>query len=446
MKQNHKEITSRLEGRKERGGKKRGEIMVSILVVEDERIVAEDIQRSLQNLGYSISATVSSGKEAVEKAGEENPDLILMDIVLKGDMDGIQAAERITSWFNIPVIYLTAYADEKRLQRAKVTEPYGYILKPFEDRELHTAIETALYKHKMGKKAKESEKWLSTTLKSIRDAVIATDTKGVVAFMNAVAETLTGWNQKEAVGKSLEEIFCIIDEETRKRCENLFENIIERGGIGGLANSTVLVAKDGTERVIADSGVSICDDGHHILGTVLVFHDITEERKIKEDLLKVKTEKMESLSILAGGIAHDFNNILTAILVNISLAKMHLISEEKILKILIEMEKESLKAKDLTQQLLMFSKNGAPVKKFASISELLKDAAESALKSSHVTCEFRIPDTLPSVETDVRQISQVLNNLVITAEQATPEGGVITICAENVSVGEEDRLPLKEGK
>ncbi len=121
--------------------------MADILIVEKERIVAEDIRRSLQNLGYSVSAVVSSGDEALQKIKENLPDLILVDIVLKGDMDGIEAAEAIRSQFNVPVVYLTAYTDENLLRQAKMTEPSGYIVKPFEDRELHIVIETALRRH-----------------------------------------------------------------------------------------------------------------------------------------------------------------------------------------------------------------------------------------------------------------------------------------------------------
>ncbi len=418
--------------------------MARILVVEDESIVAEDMRRSLENMGYSVSAVVASGEEAIMKAREENPDLILMDIVLKGDMDGIEAAHHISSQLCIPVVYLTAYADDTKLQRALITEPYGYILKPFEEKELHSTIEMALYKHKMEKKLRESEQWLSTTLKSIGDGVIATDTAEIITFMNFVAEKLTGWSREEAVGRRLSEVFNIINEETRVRCENPFEKIIKTGGIVGLANNTVLVAKDGTERLIADSGAPICDEAHRILGTVLVFRDITEKRKMEEAILKLKTEKMDSISILAGGIAHDFNNILTAILGNINLAKMHAMPGDEIFKILAEAEKASLRARNLTQQLLMFSREGVPVKRPASMPELLQDTAEFALRGSSVKCEFCIPDNLWSVTIDAGQISQVINNLVINAEQAMPEGGVIRVCAENVFAGEEEGLPLKQ--
>ena len=416
--------------------------MISILVVEDERIVAEDICRSLESLGYAVTAVVSSGEEAILKAKEENPDLILMDIVLRGEMDGIDAASEIGSQFNIPVVYLTAYADDRRLQRAITTGPYGYILKPFEDRELHTTIEMALYKYNMEKKLKESEQWLATTLRSIGDGVITTDTQGFITFMNPVAEMLTGWTQGEALGRPLSEVFYIINEETRRRCENPFEKI-KTGRTVGLANNTVLVARDGRERLIADSGAPICGEDETFLGTVLVFRDVTEKRKMEEDIIRLKTEKMESIGILAGGIAHDFNNILTAVLGNISLAKVCANREDELYRILKEAEKASMRARHLTQQLLQFSRNGAPIRKPASISELLADTAEFALRGSNVRCEFCIPDDLWPVDIDVGQISQVINNIIINAGQAMPQGGVITVCAENVCAGEEG-LPLKD--
>ncbi|HIE29084.1 TPA: response regulator [Candidatus Poribacteria bacterium] len=134
------------------------------MVVEDEIIVADDIKSSLISLGYAVCAVVSSGEEAIKKAEEENPSLVLMDIVLEGEMDGIEAAEQISKRFNIPVVYLTAHADEETLGRAKITEPFGYIIKPFDERELHTTIEMALYKHK----AEEKIEHLNRVLRAIR--------------------------------------------------------------------------------------------------------------------------------------------------------------------------------------------------------------------------------------------------------------------------------------
>ncbi len=255
-----------------------------ILVVEDESIVAKDIQSCLQSLGYSVPAVVSSGTEAIKKAEETNPDLVLMDIVLKGRMDGVEAAEQMRDRFHIPVIFLTAYTDEETLRRAKTTEPFGYILKPFQERELHTTIKMALYKSQMEKKLRESHEWLSTTLKSIGDAVIITDKKGCVTFMNPMAESLTGWRQEEASGKNLKEVFRIIDEETSEVVENPITKVIREGAAVGLVNHTLLIAKNGTEISIDDCGAPIRNDQGQIVGAVLVFHDITEHKRTEEQI------------------------------------------------------------------------------------------------------------------------------------------------------------------
>ena len=255
-----------------------------ILIVEDEHVVAEDIKESLQILGYDVSAIAYSKDEAVEKAQETNPDLVLMDIVLKGETSGIEAAGIIQSRLDIPVVYLTAYADEKTLEQAKITEAFGYIIKPFKDRELHTAIEMALYKHKMERRLKEREEWLSTTLASIGDAVIATDMKGRIIFMNHVAEFLTQWEQEDAIGTHLKEIFKIVNEKTHKPVEDPVEKVLREGIVVGLANHTILIAKDGTERPIDDSGAPIRDDKGNVTGVVLIFRDVSERREAAHTL------------------------------------------------------------------------------------------------------------------------------------------------------------------
>jgi len=143
-----------------------------IMIVEDEMIVAGDIKKTLQDKEYVVSTVVSSGEEAIKKAEQDNPDLVLMDIVLKGEMDGIETAKQIRSRFNIPVLYLTAYANKKMLERAKITEPFGYIIKPFHEKELHSNIEMALYKHKAERKLKESYARLKRTMEGIIDAMV----------------------------------------------------------------------------------------------------------------------------------------------------------------------------------------------------------------------------------------------------------------------------------
>jgi PAS domain S-box-containing protein len=258
---------------------------VQILVVEDENIVAKDIQNRLKNMGYGVPAVSATGEDALERVAQLRPDLVLMDIMLKGAMDGVTAAERIRSQFGLPVVYLTAYSDENTLARAKISEPFGYLLKPFEERELYTTIEMALYKHKMERKLKENEQWLATTLKSIGDAVIATDKNGRIAFMNPVAENLTGWRQIDALGRDLEEVFNVIDERTRTHIESPSLRVLKGKSAIRLSYNVQLIARDGVETPIDDSASPILDAKGNILGVVVTFRDITE-RRVAEEVLR----------------------------------------------------------------------------------------------------------------------------------------------------------------
>lgn len=261
-----------------------------ILIVEDESIVALNIKNRLEKLGYAVVATISSGEVAIQTAAETFPDLVLMDIKLKGKIDGIEAATKIRSQLQVPVVYLTAYADDETLNRAKMAEPYGFILKPFESRDLCTAIEIALYKHQIEKQLREREQWLSTTIKSIGDAVITTDSQGLVTFMNPVAEELTRWKQEEVLGYELTQVFHAVHEITREAIQNPVEVALREGVTVGLENHTILIAKDGTEIPIDDSAAPIKNDAGQILGAVLVFHDITEQQQFQSLLQKTNEE------------------------------------------------------------------------------------------------------------------------------------------------------------
>jgi len=264
-----------------------------LLIVEDEGIVALNIQTRLEGLGYSVVATVSSGEEAIQVAGETRPDLILMDIKLDGKVDGIEAAAEIRRLFQLPVVYLTAYTNDDTLNRAKLTEPYGYILKPFEARDLCTTIEVALYKYQMEQQLREREQWLATTLRSIGDAVITTDTEGLVTFMNPVAEALTRWRLEEVIGNDLTRVFQTINEKTRAVVENPVLLALQQGITVGLENNTLLVTKDGAEIPIDDSAAPIKDEVGKILGAVLVFHDNIEKQQ-SEARLEKNNERLEA--------------------------------------------------------------------------------------------------------------------------------------------------------
>jgi two-component system, cell cycle sensor histidine kinase and response regulator CckA len=291
--------------------------------------------------------------------------------------------------------------------------------------------------------AEEKER-LGVTLKSIGDGVITTDTEGRVVLINRAAEALTGFSQSEAAGRPLSEIFRIVNEKTRVSCDDPVKKIIDSSGMFEIESDTILIARDGTELIVADSGSPIKDKDSNIIGVVLVFRDVTEKKRIEDELRK--TQKLESLGILAGGIAHDYNNILTAIMANISLAKTYTEKGERIYDRLEKMEKAAIMAGRLNHQLLTFSRGGAPVKETVVVSEFIRDSVTFALGGSNITCEFQIADDLKPVEADIGQISQVFNNIVINAHQAMPEGGTLAISAQNVTISDEDVLPIANGE
>lgn len=254
-----------------------------VLVVEDESIVALEIQDRLMGFGY-IAAIASSGEEAIKKAGVFNPDIILMDIMLKGGMDGIEAAGRIKKSMDIPIVYLTAYSDETTIVRAKITQPCGYLIKPFQARELNVSLDIALYKHEMEKKLKESESWLNATLKSIGDAVITTDGKGIIKIINPYAEALTGWMHQDAVGRSLQEVFNVINEITGEKVDDPLNKLDREGNFFGLAENTVLISRNGNKIPVEIIGNKIQDNKNEFLGAVIVFYDIIERKRIEEKI------------------------------------------------------------------------------------------------------------------------------------------------------------------
>ena len=287
----------------------------------------------------------------------------------------------------------------------------------------------------------EEKEKLRITLQSIGDGVIATDTDGRVVIINETAQQLTGYSQVEATGKHLSEIFTIVHELSAKPLENPVDKVLSTGHVYELSNHTVLVAKDGTRRVIADSAAPIKDKAGNIVGVVLVFRDMTEKLQLIEQIQRA--QKLESLGLLAGGIAHDFNNILEGVFGYIGLASAY-VSDSTVSEMLANALKSIQRAKGLTGQLLTFSKGGQPVKKVQSIIPLLQDTVQFAISGSNVKAQFSVDDNLDYAEIDYNQISQVIQNIVINAVQAMPMGGIITIGAGNISFAEGEH-PLLQG-
>lgn len=284
---------------------------------------------------------------------------------------------------------------------------------------------------------------LAVTLSSIAEGVIATDINWNIHLMNRAAEELTGWSIDDAFGKPVQSMLVLMDQATGERRD--VDNPAEWIGQGdGPRRNTLLIRRDKGERIISERAAPIRDRKNSIIGYVFVVRDITEEVKFHSELLKI--EKLESIGVLAGGIAHDFNNILTAIIGNINLAKLMAGVDRRMHEILDDAEKASYRAQELTRQFLTFSKGGTPVRQVASLDEIIRDSTRFILRGSNVRCAFHLPETLWPAQVDVGQFSQVIQNLVINADQAMPDGGDLVISAENAMVSPEDTLPLKPGR
>lgn len=312
-----------------------------------------------------------------------------------------------------------------------------------------TLLMDGLWKKLQKRRAEEAlyreKELLSITMRSIGEGMISTDTEGKIILFNETAEKLTGYLALEAVGKPVSEIYSIKDERNKTSLsESVYKVLVEEED-NSIEFPAVLISKNGREYIINHSIAKIRDSEGNVLGAVIIFGDITEKRKIEERL--TNTEKLKSLGVLAGGIAHDFNNLLTGIFGNIEIAKVK--AENGLGSEVVSTLKDTLgvldRARNLTQQLLTFSKGGTPVVSTASVEEIVLNSARFVLSGSKVTYSVHADQKLKLCRVDQNQIGQVFDNILINAKQAMSTGGTIEIRAENVTVTEQDSSVMKTG-
>jgi PAS domain S-box-containing protein len=271
---------------------------------------------------------------------------------------------------------------------------------------------------------------LAVTLRAIGDGVITADVNGKVIMLNSQAEKLTGWTYDEAIGQPLKSVFDVtIDLAAQAKAQKSGYRSEAQSILLNLPENATLTSRDGIERVIEQVASPIRDNKNEISGVVLVFRDITERQRNEAE--RRKAETLEQLGLLAGGIAHDFNNLLTAIIGNISLASLLLPPDDEMAQRLDDAKNASMRARDLAQQLLTFARGGAPIKKTASITKLIEDTVSFSLRGSRNRSEFEFADDVAQAEIDAGQISQVIANLVVNADQAMPNGGTLYVTCEN---------------
>jgi len=244
-----------------------------ILIVEDENLVARDLYNMVRTMGYEVTTVAQNSDEVLKSIQEKRPDLALMDIVLKGNMDGISIASVLWEEHGIPVVYITSFADDLTFERAKLTEPFGYLIKPFEERELELTIETALYKAKMQLLLKEKEQWLSTILRSIDDGIVVINSEGRISFINRMAQSMTGWQEKEALGQALGYVFNLKDPQPDNR-------LLEPEGL----KEATLISRTGQEIPVEFTVAELPEELGQKAGKVIVFRNISERKKAEQEL------------------------------------------------------------------------------------------------------------------------------------------------------------------
>jgi PAS domain S-box-containing protein len=408
------------------------------MIVEDEALVARDIKNSLISFGYEVCAMASFGEDAIRMAEENKPDLVMMDIMLKGKMDGIQAADEIRRRFHIPVVYLTAYTDEDTIRRAKVSEAFGYLLKPFEERELRTTIEMALYKHQMERQLKESHEWLHTILQCIGDAVIATNSELSIRFINPKAERIIGWTANDCINKKITDVLVLLHGKDIMELGKITTDIMQTGNFSRYDRDIHLLTRAGTHIPVEANFSAIKGIDEKIFGVAIVIRDITDlmnsvvrQQELQERL--ARAHRMESLGVLAGGVAQDLNNILGPATQYPDILMQQLPADSKMRQDLEIMKNSIRKAIDIVNDLLALGRIGSyqPSRfNFKTFySQFIKSAPFMALRNNMLMTDFieELPDAIPDISGSEKHLQEMFINLMLHAFEAAGENGKIKL-------------------
>lgn len=412
--------------------------MTQILVVEDETIIALNLKENLESLGYAVVGIAASGEKAVEKATQLRPDLVLMDIQLKGSMDGIQAAQQIWESLSIPVIFVTGHSDPSTLERATITAPFGYILKPVKEKDLSVAITIALQRY-------QREQLLNAILRGMGDGVIVVDNEHRVKSLNPVAESLTGWQVSEARERQLTEVLNLVDEQTQQPIEDPVTAVLQQDTIIYLRENTLLMSKNGTMIPIGDSAAPIKDNKGAIAGAVLVFRDISDavaaatQRKRAEEAIREQLEKERKLNQLQTQIihtvSHEYRTPLSVILTCSQLLEntVEPLSREKLLRNCQKIQSSVKYMVGLLENVWFFKQaesgqltlNLAPLNLERFCRQLVEQYQLMYRQGREIQliCRGKHPDA----SVDEKLLQMILGNLLSNALKYSPDGGPVSL-------------------
>jgi len=412
-----------------------------VLIVEDEALIGLDLKKKLEQAGYSVPLIADNAADALLGVERLRPDLVLMDIRLRGPQDGIEAAEQIRRSFHVPVMFVTAHADRDTLERAKITEPFGYIVKPFHSVDFRAQIEMALWKHKMEQKLRASEAWLSTTFGNVADALIATDSTGNISFMNTPAALLTGWDAAESKGKPLLDVFQVFEEMSGLPVVHPLEAIYDGRELGAAASTYKLKSRDGSSSVLVEAELSANRDEDLLLGIIVVFRDVTERRRLERQSRQL--QKMNSLTLMAVGLGSE----LAASQTRMDDLLKELISKSKgsALRLLGDIYAYSACQQSVVNQLISLGKGTPGDAVPLDLNEVLTGLETKFRKALGLrrSLNLQLQPDIPPIKADLQELRENLFRLVAGARDAMPDGGIVEISTASVKLcGEKDGVQV----
>jgi two-component system cell cycle sensor histidine kinase/response regulator CckA len=398
-----------------------------ILIVEDEGLIAADVQRRLENLGYGVSGIAASAEEALACARSTPFDLVLMDIHIRGDMDGIDTAKALTAEFEMPVVYMTAHADQETLLRARLTEPYGYVLKPVGNAALRSAVQIAIRKSEVDRRLRTSEAWLHATLRSVGEGIIATNTNCEIEFLNDAAGQLAGWQGAEVKGRQLTEVLELFDEVEGLPAKNPVFDLF-----AGESRAYTLISRSG-KRLPVEVECHENRAGEEVLGAIVMVRDIRAREEMERRL--VQAQRMEAVASMAGALAHEFNNQLTVILGYAHELVDRLMGDDR--QDVTAIRDAATAASSISKQLLTLSRRDAARSEVLNLSDVVREIepilSHTLGHSRTLTADLGCSAVF--VRGDRNQLKQILLNLTLNARDAMPTGGQLQIETRLMDIG-----------
>lgn len=414
-----------------------------ILIVEDEGIVAMELEERLTHLGYDVVGVAATGRLAIESARQTLPDLVLMDINLRGGMDGVEAARFIKHEVGSAIIFLTAFAGETTLASVKPVEPMAYLLKPFDDRSLDVTVQLALHRSRAERdrdleriERTKSEARLAAILESTHDGIVSVDDEQVIRVFNRGAERMFGYRKEEVLGKPLELLLPSENSEQHERHFHEFQQSLEPWS-GRMGVREVCGVRKGGGRFPAEITLSRFQFGDERVFTACI-RDVSERRRLEEQF--VQAQRMQAVGRLAASVAHDFNNLLAALQANAYLLESTVTSDGR--HHLLEVQSAVDRGMALTRRLLAFCRPRAEQHE-VGVFDLNRVVADlqpllTRLLRGSVSLEVRLDASPNRILADRYLVEQVLMNLVVNARDAMPDGGRVTISTFSTD------LPLRE--